>query len=170
MKKIQLFLAAVMLSLTLNAAIQVTENGITKTYASKAVISDRYDSVINHNGVEIFVPKGSKVELEIVSENGQDVLHIKGDDFKDVLIGGKAVSADGYGVIAIGANAEQVAVISGEINVAEATAEQVQAKADAVSAQVSADATDVGIITVVTSESSYQQAASDAVLSPSAPR
>ncbi|WP_424244592.1 hypothetical protein Dip510_001848 [Elusimicrobium posterum] len=181
MKKIQAFLVAVLFAVTANAAITVTESGQTKSYASKAVISAKYDSIVNYNGVSIFVPKGSKVELEEVTENGVKVLSVKGKDFKNITVGGLAVNANGKGAFVLRTNPASITVKEGNVTATPATAAQMQ---QAAAGRSTASQTQTQEVTVSSdgmtfffnadsSNNAYTQSTQDAnaeVLSPSAPR
>lgn len=100
MKKIMMFVAAVMLSVAAFAQVKVSQGGIVTTYEKGATINiDSKDvTEVMYGNVSISIPKGKRV---IISQNKAGNIVISGYDLVGVKIMGKEVKADDASVYVV---------------------------------------------------------------------
>lgn len=100
MKKIMMFVAAVMLSVAAFAQVRVSQGGIVTTYEKGATINiDSKDvTEVMYGNVSISIPKGKKV---VISQNKAGNIVISGYDLVGVKIMGREVKADDASVYVV---------------------------------------------------------------------
>jgi uncharacterized cupin superfamily protein len=99
-----------------NAAVIVNENGKVSTYASDAVVTieGTENAKVDYNGINIFVPKGTKVVLVPSASNG---VIITANNMKGVQVYGMTLNASGHASIVINRSRETIVVRSGKLQV-----------------------------------------------------
>ncbi len=156
-----------------NAAVTVQRGGTTTKYENGSTVSVNADedTVINYNGVEIFVPAG---EIVVISQSSDGSVLLSGNNMSGVTINGSSVSSTGRAVVAV--SGQMVSVRAGSVSV---NNQPVRAGS---SVSVSAPASSVSVPAVVASSemtnnsaATQQQAQNtqetyEETLSPSAPR
>lgn len=173
-KSLVLVLGALFLFGAANAAVTVKAGGKTTKYENGQTVrvSATEDTVINYNGVEIFVPAGEAV---VVAQSADGSVLVSGNNMSGVTVNGNTVRSTGTAVVAV--SGSTLSVRTGSVSVNNQTV-PAGSSVNMSGASASAASSAVPVPTVVASTEMTNNSAAtqqqvqnvEETLSPSSPR
>ena len=118
-KKLALVVCALFTFSAVQAAVIVKQGGREVRYASNAniTVEGTEDTVVDYNGVSVFVPKGTKV---VLSPSVNNSVVVTGSNMQGVKVYGLTLSSTGRSAVVVNPNSRTVSVRTGTVQVQDA--------------------------------------------------
>lgn len=172
-KSLALVFGALFLFSMAQAAVTVQRGNSTTKYenGSTVRVNAEEDTVVNYNGVEIFVPAG---EVVVIAQSNDGSVLISGNNMAGVTVNGNAVSSSGRAVVAVSGSTLSVRTGTVTVNnqtVTMGSSVSVEGATPAATADMSVPAV-VSSAEMANNSTAMQQVAQNVeeTLSPSSPR